>query len=147
MDDDYFLAAHGPVEVNGKIMDRKLLASGDRIRLSPRCELEFRIPTPLSTSAVVRISGDRRIAGDVKEVILLDRCLLIGREEGNHVRAPQAPARIVLCEDDRGLTARSEEGILVDGVPSGKETEVRERSQIKVGEITFAVTSLDGERC
>src|SRR5262245_56658451 len=42
-DEDYFLVPQGPVEVNGKPVDRKLLADGDRIRFAPRCEATFRL--------------------------------------------------------------------------------------------------------
>ena len=42
VDDDYFLAAHAAVEVNGRRVDRKLLADGDRIVLGSRCEITFR---------------------------------------------------------------------------------------------------------
>ena len=146
VDDDYFLAAHGKVQVNGRPMERKLLADGDRIGLAPRCEIIFRIPTALSTSAVVVLPEGQRIAGDAREVILMDHHILIGAEDGCHVRAAEARSRILLCAGQDGLTVKADEGISIDGSPVGREAPVRSGAQIKVGEVTFTVTPLERER-
>ena len=143
--DDYFLAARGAVEVNGRAVEKKLLASGDRIALSPRCQVVFRQPTPLSASAVLSLAGGQRIAGDAREVILLHHLLIIGSGEGSHVRAEGAP-RILLSASGKGLSVRSEEEILVDGTPRGRETLIRPGERVKVGEVTFTVTPWEDER-
>ncbi len=144
-DDDYFLAAHGAAEVNGKKVEKKLLASGDRIRLAPKCELLFQIPTALSTSAVITLPSLQRIAGDAREVILLDHHLLIGNDEGCHIRTREATSKILLYSDARGLSLRADEDILMGGELRGREALIEPGVQIKVGEVTFAVTPLEGE--
>jgi hypothetical protein len=146
VDEDYFLAAHGAVDVNGRRVEKKLLESGDRIRLASKCEIVFRLPTALSTTAVLELPASQRIAGDAREVILLDRSLLIGREDGCHVRAGEAGSRIVLVAGPEGIVARSDDGVLVDGAPAGKEAPVRPGTQMQVGEVTFTVTPVEGER-
>ncbi len=146
VDDDYFVAAHGIVDVNGRRVEKKLLAGGDRIELSPRCGLVFRLPNPLSSSAVLSLSGGMRIAGDVREVILLDRHLLIGAGENCHVRATAAPCQIILGEEDRGWVLRAEAGIDINGKPQGTETVVEQGAQVKIGDVTFTLTLLEGQR-
>jgi tetratricopeptide (TPR) repeat protein len=144
VDDDYFLAAHGPVEVNGRRVDRKLLAAGDRIKLAPRSELVFGLPSRMSTTAVLSLASGQRIEGDVAQVILLDHHLIMGSGEGCHIRARGAAAPILLCVEDQGLVLRSEEGVVMDGEPAGKEALVRAGAQIQVGDLTFTVTPVEG---
>jgi len=144
-DDDYFLAAHKAMEVNGRKVEKKLLASGDRIRLAPKCELLFQIPTALSTTAVIQLPSGQRIAGDVREVILLDNHLLIGNDNGCHIHASEATSKILIHSDARGLAIRADENIYMNGKLLGKEAPIEPGAQIKVGEVTFTVTPLEGE--
>jgi hypothetical protein len=88
MEDDYFLKMPGEAS--------KLLSDGDRIALSQRCRLQFRLPNPASTSAMLELAGGRFPRSDVRGVILLDRDLIIGAGSGAHVRADQLEAHQVL---------------------------------------------------
>jgi hypothetical protein len=100
IEDDYFLKTSGAAG--------KLLSDGDRIELSPRCRLIFRLPNPASTSAVLELSGGRFPRSDVRGVILLDRDLIIGPGNGAHVRADQLEAQAVLHVRDARLWHRTQ---------------------------------------
>ena len=105
---DYFLACQRPVEVNDRPVTGKLLADGDKIALSPRCRLRFRLPTPASTTAVLELSTARMPQADIRRVILMDRELVIGPGAAAHVRADQLPGRAVLQLGDGKLLCRTE---------------------------------------
>ncbi len=107
-DGDYFLASEHPVEVNDRMVTSKLLADGDKIALSPRCRLRFRLPTPASATAVLELSTARLPQADIRRVILLNRELIIGPGGATHVRVDQLPARAVLQLADGKLTCRTE---------------------------------------
>ena len=85
LDDDYFVRAAQLVAVNDRsaVGDAgRLLATGDRVALSPRCRLAFHLPSPASTSAVLELTGSRLPMADVRRVILMDRDLIIGPHAG-----------------------------------------------------------------
>ena len=122
---DYFLACQQPVEVNDRAVTGKLLADGDKIALSPRCRLRFRLPTPASTTAVIELSTARVPQADIRRVILMDRELVIGPGPAAHVRADELPARAVLqpldgkllCRTDCELTRESRPMDPAEGIP------------------------------
>src|SRR5207244_2143048 len=87
VEEDYFLTAEKPVQVNGAPVRRKLLAGGDQIALSPRCRIKFELPHPASTSAVLTLSGARLPSSDARRVILLDRAMVLGPGANAHMRA------------------------------------------------------------
>jgi hypothetical protein len=94
IDDDYFHAG-------------KLLASGDRITISPRCRLAFSVPNPSSTTAVLDLTAGRFPRADLRRVILLDRELVIGPGSASHIRADQISEPIALHIRDGRLWCRS----------------------------------------
>lgn len=124
---DYFLACEHPVEVNDRPVTSKLLADGDKIALSPRCRLRFRLPSPASTTAVLELSTARLPQADIRRVILLDRELVIGPGGAAHVRLDQLPGRAVLQLGSDKLTCRTDCSITRDnraldpaeGIPLG----------------------------
>jgi hypothetical protein len=100
VDDDYFLRIPGA--------PGKLLASGDRIGISPRCRLIFTQPNPSSTTAVLDLSAGRFPRADLRRVILLDRDLVIGPGSTAHIRSDQLTEPIVLNVRDGKLWCRNQ---------------------------------------
>jgi hypothetical protein len=96
IDDDYFHAG-------------KLLSSGDRIAISPRCKLTFLSPNPSSTTAVLDLSSGRFPRADLRRIILLDRELVIGPGSASHIRADHLSEPIALHIRDGRLWCRSQE--------------------------------------
>lgn len=109
-DDDYFLQSPRPVMVNDKPVTAKLLAHGDCIALGPRCRITFRRPSAASTSAVLDLSGTRLPGSDVRQVILLDRELIVGPGVSSHVRADDLTTPMVIHRRDGRLVCRGEAG-------------------------------------
>jgi hypothetical protein len=101
-DEDYFLHCRHHVLINEKRVVSKLLCHGDQIALSPRCRFAFRRPSPASASAVLDLSGTRLARGGVRQVILLDRELIVGAGPGVHIRCDQMPVPAVIqCRGGR----------------------------------------------
>jgi hypothetical protein len=103
IEDDYFLKTEPAVGAQGK-----LLASGDRISLSPRCRLAFAIPNPSSTSATLELSSGRFPRADLKKVILMDRDLIIGPGSTSHVRVDHLAQPIALHIREERLAFRNQ---------------------------------------
>jgi hypothetical protein len=100
IEDDYFLKTPGSAG--------KLLADGDRISLSPRCRLQFRLPNPASTSAILELVGGRFPRADLRGVILLDRDLILAPGSGAHIRADHLQQQVVLHVRDARLWHRTQ---------------------------------------
>src|SRR2546423_1722345 len=85
-EEDYFLSAGAvPVAVNDRAATGKLLATGDRIAVGPRGRIEFRRPNAASGTAVLQISGARLPWGGVREVLLMDREIVLGASAAAHI--------------------------------------------------------------
>jgi hypothetical protein len=99
---DYFLKAASAVAVNDQPTTGRLLGEGDRIAISPRCVVKFRLPNAASSTAVLELSSAALPNSDARRVVLLDRELVIGSGGACHVRASGAAERIVLrlCEGE-----------------------------------------------
>lgn len=104
--EDYFLVAHGPVEVNHRVVRRTLLRDGDRIRLGSNAKLEFRRPSRKSATAVLRVSHRCRLPQDVSEVVLFRDTCLIGPQPNCHLRLRDGDSQIVVFDRGGVLHAR-----------------------------------------
>jgi len=139
-EDDYFLQAREPVLVNDKPTTGKLLTSGDKINLGPRCRVTFRRPSAASGTAVLDLSGARLPRGDVRQVILADREILIGPGSTAHVRSDDLGQAAILQPARGKLTLRSAEAIQIDGQPAPKQTDIPTGAHVRVGPVSFVVT-------
>jgi hypothetical protein len=139
-EDDYVLQAREQVLVNDKPTTGKLLASGDKINLGPRCRVTFRRPSAASGTAVLDLSGARLPRGDVRQVILADREILIGPGSTAHVRSDDL-AQAAILQPNRGkLTLRSSEAIQIDGQPAPKQADIPVGAHVRLGPVSFVVT-------
>jgi hypothetical protein len=138
VEDDYFLRAGGKVvAVNDNPVSDALLASGDRIGLSPRCRFTFALPHAASTTAVIDLSGARYPRSDVRRVILLDRDLVLGPGPASHVRVPGLAAPVVL--NLRGGLLRASAPATVDGKPLGREEGLPVGVPLAAGGASFVI--------
>lgn len=101
VEDDYFISSAGS--------SRRLLSDGDRISISPRCSLIFRLPSQASTSAVLDLVSGRFPRADVRRAILLDRDLIIGSSTSAHVRVEGMTEQLVLQMRNGQLFCRNEQ--------------------------------------
>lgn len=143
VEEDYFLASQAPIEVGGGQATRRLLQDGDRIALGPRCHLKFTKPNAASTTAVLHLTGSRLPKGDARRVILMDQAVVIGPGRSAHVRADRLSEPVVLHVRSGRLLARSNEDVEVDGRPMDRQQGISMNTNVKIGPLSFAVTSMD----
>ena len=138
-DEDYFLRG-SVLAVNDKPASNKLLVTGDRISLTPRCRVSFVVPSAASTTAVLDLIGARFPRADVRRVILLDRELVIGPGQTAHMRCDTTPEPIVLHVRDNRLFCRTTAEVEVDGHPMDREKGIPIGAHVRVGLVSFVVT-------
>jgi tetratricopeptide (TPR) repeat protein len=142
-DDDYFVRSQATIVVNDRPTQDKLLVSGDRIALSPRCRMSFGLPNSASTTAVLDLTGARYPRADVRRVVLLDRDLVIGPGPHAHVRADHMTAPLVLHLRDGRLMVEGEAAatVSVDGKPMDRLTGIPMGAHVTAGEASFVLTT------
>jgi hypothetical protein len=141
-EDDYFIRSSSPIRVNGVTTTDKLLTDGDRISLSPRAVCKFNLPNPASTTATLSFSSARLGRADVRQVILMDRDVLIGPATGNHVVADFLDETVTLFTQDNRLLCKARETLLVNGQPVSLAAGLPVNKQIKIGQISLVLTEL-----
>ena len=138
-EDDYFLQSRQPVLVNDRPTTSKVLASGDKIAIGPRCRITFRRPSAASTTAVLDLTGARLARGDIRQVLLIDREILIGPGSAAHVRHDELAQAAVLQPMHGKLLLRSAEAVQIDGKPAEKPAEIPVGAHVHVGPVSFVI--------
>jgi tetratricopeptide (TPR) repeat protein len=142
---DYFIRSATPIDVNGQAVMEKLLSDGDRIALSPRCRIRFALPNPASTTAVLSVSGARLSRPDVRQIILMDRDILIGPYANNHVRTEQVREPMALFVQNGRLLCRTKDDILVDGASFDPGVGLAVDKPVRIGGLSMVVARLGDE--
>ena len=86
--DGYVLRAHQPTFVNGRPVETAPLRDGDVIRLGATVELEFRQPSPVSSTARLSVVSRHRLPLSVDGVLLMAETCIVGDTPQAHVPAP-----------------------------------------------------------
>jgi len=139
-EDEYFIRGSA-VAVNDRAGNGKLLASGDRIALSPRCRMSFSLPSAASTTAVIDMTGCRYPRADVRRVILLDRDVILGPGIATHVRVDGAEENVILHVRDGRLFCESKAPAEVNGLAMDRMTGIPMGAHVKVGSVSFVVNA------
>ncbi|UCG58000.1 MAG: hypothetical protein JSU70_00560 [Phycisphaerales bacterium] len=142
-DDDYFARANKTIYVNDAPITEKLLADGDRIALSNRCRLNFSIPNPASTTAVLDFSSARLGRADIRQVILMDRELLIGPAASDHIRAGLLDETVTLFARNGNLFSRGKTRMSADGQIRDSRAPLAVGRRIRIGKISLVLTKLE----
>jgi hypothetical protein len=142
-DDDYFARSTKTIYVNDSPITEKLLADGDRIALSNRCRMKFNLPNPASTTAVVDLSTARLGRADIRQVILMDREILIGPAASDHIRSGLLDETVTLFARNGGLFCRAKGRMSVDDRTFGSRTALAVGKQIRIGRISLVLTELE----
>ena len=139
-EDDYFVRSSRPVRVNDVATTNKLLVDGDRIALSSRCWLKFHIPNPASTTVTLSLSSARLGRADIRQIILMDRDILIGPTASNHILAEFLDETVALFAQNGRLLCKTKEKILVDDKPVSSTAGFPINKQIRIGQISLVLT-------
>ena len=142
VEDDYFIQSSSPINVNGTTVTEKLLADGDKIAFSPRCSMKFLVPNPASTTAILLLSGTRLGRADIREVILMDRDILIGPGKGNHIPAEGLSETITMYTHNGRLLSKARGKVLVNDTPISDSEGIPIHKQIRIGQISFVLTKI-----
>jgi len=143
VDEDYFVRSQTPIDVNGKSVGEAMLRDGDRITLSPRCVLRFHLPNPASTTALLTISGARLNRPDIRQVVLMDRDILVGPYTNNHIRTDQVKDPVALFAQNGRLLCRAKDSILVDGRSFDPSVGLAVGKPVEIGKLSMVVARLE----
>ena len=143
-DEDYFLQADPPVQLNQRAATNELLHHGDRIALAPRCRMKFLRPNAASTSAVIALTGAQLGRKDVRHVAMMDRELVIGPGPSAHIRGPGLDGQVVLYLRDNRLHCRSEAPVMVGGRPVDMVGGIPMDTPVRAGDTSFVITEARG---
>ena len=143
MDGDYFVRSDKPVDVNGQSVGEAMLRDGDRISLSPRCVIRFHLPNPASTTALLTISGGRLPRPDIRQVVLMDRDILVGPYANNHIRTDQLKDVVALFAQNGRLLCRAKDSILVDGRGFDPGVGLAVGKPIEIGRLSMVVAGAE----
>ena len=142
--EEWRLTAHQPTAVSGRtITQDTVLCSGDEIRLAERVRLGFRIPSILSTSAIIDFESDHRPSHSVDGVILLaDHCLL-GPRRDHHICCTHWSDVVVLYANDGKLRCRSKAALSVDGQIATDSFDLKHGCVVTGEELRFRVEQME----
>jgi hypothetical protein len=136
VEDDYFVKTPAAVPSQRPA----LLTTGQRISISPRCRMTFRLPSPASTTAVLELNSARLPRSDVRHVVLLDRELILGPGPSAHIRADELPEPAVLHLKDGRLYCQTKNEINIEDQPADRNSPIPIGRHVRVGAVTFVVT-------
>lgn len=138
------LTAEQQTSVSGKQIDKSTtLRSGDQICLAERVRLGFRIPSVLSTSAVIDFESDHRPSHSVDGIVLLSDHCLLGPRRDHHVYCSQWPDVVVLYAQNSQLRCRSKAALTVDGAAMKDSAALQHGSVVTSEELRFRVEKMD----
>lgn len=139
-EEDYFLRSSQPIDVNGRAVTQKLLFDGDRLSLSSKCRFTFALPNAASSTAVLKFSSARFGRLDIRQVILMDRELILAADSQAHIRVDSCPEPVILFLQDDQLHCRTKQSILVDGRVADARRPLVMNQPIRIAEVSLVIT-------
>lgn len=143
-DEGYTLEASRGAQVNGKMVQRTLLRSGDRVTLGASCQFLFRQPSPLSSTARLELTSGHRLPTSVDAVLLMADALVIGPDAQAHVTAAELKTPIVLFRAKEGLGVRCGGNFAVNGRPFRDRAVLGTNAIFASDDISFALEPASG---
>jgi hypothetical protein len=111
VDDDYFLYADQPVQINDRLFKDKLLSSGDRVTAAGRIAFRFHKPHAASSTAVLELSTSTRLAcGTARRIVLMDEAIVIGSSADSHIVVPEAEGQVIVSNHNGRLELFAQSG-------------------------------------
>jgi hypothetical protein len=136
----YILEAVRPIQVNNREVTRTLLQTGDRITLGASCQLQFRLPVPISTSARLDLVSGHRLPLSVDAILLMADTLVLGDGPQVHVNVPDLKQPLVLFRQKDTLGVRHRGKLCINGRTSGERLLLSDPQATVSGEnISFAL--------
>ena len=135
----YVLESTRSVQVNGQVLPRSVLRSGDRLTLGPTCQMLFHLPIPISPTARLELVSGHRLPLAVDGVLLMAESLILGPSDRVHVPMPEIPSDLVVYRSPKGLGIKYAGRFRVDGQPCEKQGELPLPGVVESADFTLAV--------
>jgi hypothetical protein len=135
----YLLESVRPVLVNGGSVTRALLRPNDRITLGASCQMMFRQPVPVSTSARLDLVSGHRLPLGVDGVVLMAETLILSGGTQSHVTVPDLQKPVVLYRHKDGLGVRHAGTLSINGQPMAEKGYLGVNALVAGDEISFAL--------
>jgi hypothetical protein len=113
--ESYLLQAVKQTFINGQEIQISALHDGDVIRLGSSVELEFRLPSPMSTTARLMVVSRHRLPLAVDAIILMAETCIIGPSSQSHIPASNLDDSVVIYRQGTGLACKAPGAFEVDG--------------------------------
>ncbi len=123
----YSLESSKPIQVNNQVVEKGLLKNGDRITLGTSCQILFRQPVAISSTARLDLVSGHKLGLPVDGVLLMAETLMMGPANQAHVEIPEVNFPIILYRSKEGLGVRSKERLFVN------EQVVKECPKLEMG--------------
>jgi hypothetical protein len=121
-EDDYF--------VRGGDGANRLLTNGEKFAVGSRGRIMFRRPSAASATAVLDLAEARPAGGNLRNIVMMDREIVIGPGLGDHIRAADLSQSAILQRRGNGVVVRW----------NGQTISVTNSSPITLGTLHLAVT-------
>jgi len=141
--ENYLIESSAPTFVNGRRVGSAPLRDGDVIRLGSTVELEFRRPSPVTSTATLRLLSRHRPPMAVDGMILMAQSCLIGRTRQCHIPAPRLEQPVVLFRQADALWCRCPGGFQVDDRPALSRARLTTRSNVQGEGFSFSLEPLE----
>jgi len=139
-DEHYVISSDEQIMVGDVLTRKKLLETGDKIALSPRCRMRFEMPNAASNTAVLALSSAKLSRPDINHVILMDRDILIGSGTKHHVCTRDGIESVALFIQEGRLYARTRGDIAVDGRRRDSRKPLPVGVPIRIGPLNIVIT-------
>ncbi len=141
--DTWSIEPHATTQIGEqKIEAKRSLRSDAKIRLGDRVELQFRVPTALSSTAVLDFVSSHRPAQTVDGIVLVHENCLLGPGPENHIVCPDWPDSLVLFRREEKWHCKSRMNLAVDGDIVTDSHEVRTGSVIVGDEFRMRIEAV-----
>lgn len=144
--DGYILKARHTTCVNGRKVETAPLRNGDVIRLGSTVEVEFHQPSPVSSTARLRVVSRHRLPLAVDGVILMAETCIVGPSPQAHIPAPNLDAPVVLYRQGSTLWCRAPGEFEVDGRSHAGRAPLTLKSSVLGEGFSFSLEPLPAPR-
>jgi hypothetical protein len=140
----YSLRAVRPASVNGHtVREKAVLGAESEIMLGHGVRLQFRRPSPLSTTARLELASPHRLSLPADAVILMAETLIIGSNAGAHVIGSEWKRDVLLYRQGEELWCRTAGDFVVDSQTVCERARVGLSSRVRGEGFSLALEPLE----
>lgn len=139
----HMLEAIRTTAVNDVTVEKTLLRDSDRIRFSGRCQLQFRQPVPISSTALLTVTSRHRLPWAVEGIILLGESCILGGNTDAHIQVPGLKKRVALVRRKDGLVVQTAGEFDLDGDRCKDRAELTFHSTVTTEELRFTFEPIE----